>query len=242
MADGARIADVTFPSATGRPMRGALARPAAATPRPGVLVLHDVYGLVDDVRRIARRIADLGYVALVPDLYDTGHPRALCVVRTFLAMKRGEGPAFADLDAATRWLAARDDVDGERLAAVGFCLGGGFALLYGVRAPLRATGVFYGDVPKDVDALRGVCPVVAGYGARDRLYAHQGDRLRAHLETLGVPHDYRSYPDAGHSYMNHLPGLSGTLASWGPLAARFDPAADADSWDRIEQFFRTHLG
>jgi carboxymethylenebutenolidase len=150
-------------------MRGALACPAADTPRPGVLVLHDVYGLVDDVRRIARRIADLGYVALVPDLYDTGHPRALCVVRTFLAMKRGEGPAFADLDAATRWLAARDDVDGERLAAVGFCLGGGFALLYGVRGPLRATGVFYGDVPKDVNALRGICPVVAGYGARDRL-------------------------------------------------------------------------
>jgi carboxymethylenebutenolidase len=234
--------DVSFPSGSGRPMRGALARPDAATPRPGVLVLHDVYGLVDDVRRIAGRIAELGYVALVPDLYDTGHPKPLCIVRTFLAMKRGEGPAFADLDAASRWLAARDDVDGERLAAVGFCLGGGFALLYGVRAPLRATGVFYGDVPKRVEALRGVCPVVAGYGERDRLYAPQGDRLRAHLEALGVPHDYRSYPDVGHSYMNHLHGLGAALAAWGPLATRFDPAADADSWDRLARFFRSHLG
>jgi carboxymethylenebutenolidase len=238
----ARTVDVSFPSGSGRPMRGALARPDAATPRPGVLVLHDVYGLVDDVRRIAGRIAELGYVALVPDLYDTGHPKPLCIVRTFLAMKRGEGPAFADLDAANRWLAARDDVDGERLAAVGFCLGGGFALLYGVRAPLRATGVFYGDVPKRVEALRGVCPVVAGYGERDRLYAPQGDRLRAHLEALGVPHDYRSYPDVGHSYMNHLHGLGAALAAWGPLATRFDPAADADSWDRLARFFRSHLG
>jgi len=234
--------DVTFGSSTGRPMRGALARPRASGRRPGVIVIHEIFGLNDDIRRIAGRVADLGYVALAPDLFDTGGPKPLCVVRTFLALRRREGPAFADLDAARAWLAARPDVDPERTAAVGFCLGGGFALAYGMKAPLRATGVFYGEVPSTADELRGVCPVLGGYGGRDRIFAPQGARLAQHLEALGVPHDVKTYPDAGHSYMSPHTGLAATLGAWGPMAVRYDPAAEADSWARLEVFFRAHLG
>ena len=236
------VADVAFPSSTGRPMRGALALPAGGGRRPAVIVIHEIFGLNDDIRRIAGRVADLGYVALAPDLFDTGGPRPLCVVRTFLALRRREGPAFADLDAARAWLVARDDVDTERTAAVGFCLGGGFALLYGLKAPLRATGVFYGEVPSTVDELRGVCPVLGGYGGRDRIFAPQGARLDRHHETLGVAHDVKTYPDAGHSYMSPHTGVIATLGAWGPMAARYDPAAEADTWARLETFFRTHLG
>jgi carboxymethylenebutenolidase len=223
-------------------MRAALALPAAGLPRPAVLVLHEIFGLNDDIRRITARFADLGWVALAPDLYDTGGPRALCVLRTLVTLRRGEGPAFADLAAAQAWLAARPEVSGDRLGVAGFCLGGGFALLHAVRAPLRAAGIFYGDVPKSADALRGICPVVAGYGGRDRLYARQGERLERLLTELGVPHDVRIYPQAGHSFMSHSSGWMARLGALGPMAVGFEPEAEADSWRRMEAFFREHLG
>jgi carboxymethylenebutenolidase len=223
-------------------MRAALAVPAAPAPRPAVIVVHEIFGLNDDIRRITARVADLGYVALAPDLYDTAGPRALCIARTMLALRRKDGAAFADLEAARAWLAARHEVDPTRTGVVGFCMGGGFALLYAVRAPLGAAGVFYGDVPSTAGELGGVCPVVAGYGGRDRLFAAQGRRLEAHLEALGVPHDVRIYPDAGHSFMSRHTGLTATLGAWGPMAVGFDPKAEADSWARMETFFRQHLG
>jgi len=234
--------DVTFPSSTGRPMRAALALPAATGPRPAVLVIHEIFGLNDDIRRIAGRVADLGWVALAPDLFDTGGSRPLCVLRTFLTLRRREGPAFADLDAARSWLATRPEVDPARTGVAGFCLGGGFALLHAMRAPVAAAGVFYGEVPKRADELRGVCPVIAGYGGRDRVFAPQGRRLETLLAELGVPHDVRIYPDAGHSFMSHHTGVMAALGAWGPLAAGHDPEAEADSWMRIERFFRAHLG
>jgi carboxymethylenebutenolidase len=223
-------------------MRAALALPARPERRPGLIVIHEIFGLNDDIRRITGRFADLGYVALAPDLFDTGGQRLLCVARTMLTLSRGEGSAFADLDAARAWLAARPEVDASRIGAVGFCLGGGFALLYAVRAPLGVAAVFYGDVPKTAAALRGTCPVLGGYGGRDRLFAPQGRRLETLLTELDVPHDVRIYPEAGHSYMSQHSGVLATIGAWGPMAARYDPAAAADSWTRIESFFRQHLG
>jgi carboxymethylenebutenolidase len=223
-------------------MRAALAVPAVTGRRPAVIVIHEIFGLNDDIRRITGRFADLGYVALAPDLYDTSGARALCIARTMLALRRKDGPAFADLEAARTWLASRTDVDPSRTGVVGFCMGGGFALLYAVRAPLGAAGVFYGDVPASADELSGVCPVVAGYGGRDRLFVRQGRRLEDHLTALGVAHDVHVYPDVGHSYMSRHTGLMATLAAWGPMAVGFDAEAEADSWKRIEAFFRTHLG
>ena len=223
-------------------MRAALALPASMAPRPAIIVIHEIFGLNDDIRRITARFAELGWVALAPDLYDTEGMRLLCIARTMLALRRKDGPAFADLEAARTWLAARREVDPQRTGVVGFCLGGGFALLYAVRAPLGAAGVFYGDVPATADELRGVCPVVAGYGEKDRLFAGQGRRLASHLEALGVPHDVRIYPDAGHSFMSHHTGVMATLAAWGPMAVGWNAEAEADSWTRLADFFRAHLG
>src|SRR5262245_33867266 len=108
---GATTTDTSFPSSTGRPMRAALALPAAAGRRPAVIVIHEIFGLNTDIRRITGRFADLGYVALAPDLYDTDGPRAICVLRTLLALRQGKGAAFADLEAARAWLAGRSEVD-----------------------------------------------------------------------------------------------------------------------------------
>jgi carboxymethylenebutenolidase len=242
--DPTTTTDVTFASSTGQPMRAALALPARDEPRPAVIVIHEIYGLTDDIRRIAGRFAGLGYVALAVDLFDTGGPRPLCVLRTIRSLLGGaSGRTIPDLEAARGWLATRPEVDAARTGVVGFCMGGGFALLYATRAPLQVAGAFYGDVPKTADALRGVCPVLGGFGGRDRVYGPQGARLERLLTELGVPHDVVTYPDAGHSYMSHHPpGLLTTLSAWGPMAVGFDASAEADSWRRIAAFYGRHLG
>lgn len=242
---GPATIDVRFPVEGGREMRGALALPPDLRPgerRPGVVVLHEIHGLNDDIRGIAARLAALGYVALAPDLYDRPGPRLLCIARTFATLRRGTGDAFDDLEAARRWLAARPEVDGSRIGAIGFCMGGGFALLFAVRAPLGATANFYGEVPAEASELRGVCPVLGSFGGRDRMFGPKGALLERHLGELGVEHDVKVYPDAGHSFVNRQDGLLATIGAWGPLRVGYDPVAAEDAWRRVEAFFGRHLG
>ncbi len=235
--------EVQIPLDDGQEMHAALALPLdTSAPRAAVLVIHEIFGLNDDIRRIAARFAEEGYVALAPDLYDARGPRPLCIARTLATLRRGEGQAFADLDAARRHLCAREDVDPSRVGVAGFCMGGGFATLYAVRAPVGVAAPFYGDVPKDAERLRGICPVVGGYGAKDRVFGPQGRRLLAHLEELGVEHDLVVYPDAGHSYMSKHTGLAARISAYGPMAVGYDPDAAEDSWRRMLIFFAAHLG
>jgi carboxymethylenebutenolidase len=189
--------DLTFAAADGHPMRAAYAAPQDGAKHPGVIVIHEIFGLNDDIRRITAKFADLGYAALAPDLYDGPGMRIVCIARTVATLRRGEGTAFADLDAARAFVQRQPEVDAARIGIIGFCMGGGFALMYAMKAPLGVAATFYGDVPKTADKLKGVCPVLGGYGAKDRMFADQGTRLETLLTELGVEHDVKIYEDAG---------------------------------------------
>ena len=210
--------------------------------RPGVLVLHELFGLNDDIRRIARRFADNGYVALAPDLYSVG-PRAkpICIRRTMQALRSGDGRAFDDIESARTWLASRDEVDESRIAVAGFCMGGGFAILYAARAPIGAAADFYGAVPREQAALEGICPVFAGYGERDRVFVGQADRLRGHLEQLDVEHEVTVYPGAGHSFMNRHGPVRSLLVRLSPMAVGFHEASAEAAWATMLAFFERNL-
>ncbi len=229
-------------SVDGAALQASLALPDTDGPHAGVLVLHEIFGLNDDIRRIAARFAAEGYVALAPDLYSRSRPRALCVARTVLAMLRGHGAALGDLDAAVGYLRARPEVRADRIGVAGFCMGGGFALLVALSSKLQVAAPYYGEVPGDANALAGICPVVGGFGAEDRIFAPQGRRLERHLDVLGVPHDVRVYPGAGHSYMSqHEPHWYDGLAKHGPMRVGYNQAAADDSWRRMLAFFSAHL-
>lgn len=234
--------DIRFPSGDGRPMRAAYAAPSDGRKHPGVIVIHEIFGLNDDIRRIAGRVADLGYAALAPDLYDKGGARLVCIARTMMTLSRGEGDAFKDIDAARKYLQQQPAVDAARIGVIGFCMGGGFALMYAARAPLGVAATFYGDVPKNTDPLRGVCPVLGGYGGQDRMFATQGRRLEKLLTELGIDHDVKIYEDAGHSFMSRNSGFLPWIGKVGPMKAQYNPEAAEDSWKRIETFFARHLG
>lgn len=212
-------------------------------PSPAVLVICELLGLNDDIRRIARRFADHGYLAAAPDLYRGGH-YLRCAWRSLIGLQLGTdgGPSGRDLQAALDLLDARDDVTST--GAIGFCMGGGFALLLGTMGTARAVGGFYGPSPTFDRMQRHMCPVVGGYGARDRRFAREGEALRASLEQLDVPHDIRIYDGCGHSFMSESHELSTVERSIGRalFAVDYDEAAAEDSWSRILAFFAEHLG
>jgi carboxymethylenebutenolidase len=149
--------------------------------------------------------------------------------------------SLALVETARRYLAERPEVDAHRLAVIGFCMGGGFALLVGARGGVKASSVNYGAVPKSKDALEGVCPVVASYGGKDRLFLKQAERLNDHLEALGVPHDYKLYENVGHSFMSYdnAPAWMTKLPS--PMHVGYSEAEAEDAWTRILAFFAEHV-
>jgi carboxymethylenebutenolidase len=212
-------------------------------PFPGVLILHESFGLNGDIRRIARRFADAGYVAIAPDLYSHG-TRLICLTRVIVDVLRGGlSREIADILAAREALAERSEVDPERIAIAGFCQGGGFALIAGTHPGFRAAAVNYGDVPRTGETLKGVCPVVASYGARDRIFGRgMAQRLQRHLDALGVAHDVKTHDGAGHSFFSKVDGWQGWLARVPtPLAVGYDEAAAEDGWRRMLAFFEEYV-
>ena len=221
------------------PLRAHLAVPPVGSgPWPGVVVIHEAFGLTDDTRVQADRLAAAGYLGVAPDLFTDGGALR-CLRSTFRALFSGTGQAYDDLETARRHLQARPDSTG-RVGVIGFCMGGGFALMTAARG-FDASAPNYGQLPKDpLAALRGACPVVASYGARDPGLRGAAGRLEQTLEELGVSHDVKEYPGVGHSFMNrHNAGPFRVLEKVVGLA--YDEPAAEDAWGRILRFFDVHL-
>ena len=220
------------------PTRGYLSEPEDAGPWPGVVVIHEAFGLNADIRGKADQIAAEGYLALAPDLY-AGASWVRCVRGAFRQLHAGSGSAFEAIDSARELLAARVDCTGK-IGVIGFCMGGAFALLYAPRGEYSAAAVNYGEVPKDAErVLAGSCPVVASYGARDPMGASHPKRLEAALTALNVPRDVKVYPDAGHSFMSPKPRLLTPVTALARMD--FKPDAAQDAWQRIFAFFGQYL-
>ena len=212
--------------------------PVGAGPWPGVVVLHEAFGLTADIRQITDRFASAGYLALAPDLYTAGGALR-CLKGTFASLRSGTGKPIGDIEAARAYLAGREDCTGK-VGVVGFCMGGGFALVAAARG-FDAAAPNYGHLPADpLEALRGACPVVASYGRRDPSLRGAAARLEETLDELGVEHDVVEYPGAGHSFMNrHNLGPVNVLLRIGGV--RFHEPSAEDAWGRILRFLSVHL-
>lgn len=215
--------------------------PQGDGPWPGMVLVHEAFGLDDVMRRAADRVAGMGYAVLAPDLLSRGR-RPVCLVRTFWALRRGRGQAFDDIDAARAALLA-DPACGGSVGVIGFCLGGGFALVLAGRPGWGAAVVNYGMLPSDPSVLDGACPVVASYGGRDLYLSGAAGRLRTALRDRGVAQDVKEYPEAGHSFLNEEDNTPWYAAPVAGLVFRAgpEPASAEDAWGRIEVFLEEHL-
>jgi carboxymethylenebutenolidase len=209
---------------------------------PGVVVLHELLGVAPEILAVGERFAERGWAAVIPDYLSAGH-RIGCLVRAGQEVRSGRPGALTEtLSAAARAFGERPDVDGSRMAVIGFCIGGSLALLLGTveELGLRAVSANYGEVPRQ-EVLSTSPPVVASYGGRDLVFRGKADVLRRRLDACGVASDVEVYPEAGHSFMTEgrHPVLS-VLAL--PLRLGYVPEAAEDAWKRVFAWLDRYAG
>ena len=236
------MTDVSISTPEGR-LPAWLAAPTGAGPWPGVVVVSDAMGMTPDLRRQADWLAEAGYLAAAPDLFHWGS-RLTCLRSIFRETIDRQGRTFRDIDATRQWLAARPDCTG-RFGVIGFCMGGGFALMLALGGDYEAASVNYGTASRRYqtrEALAGACPVIGSYGSKDRITRSSAARLEEHLTTLGIDHDIRVYPGAGHGFMNDHGDTGGVATFLAKVSGTgYDDPATQDARRRIVAFFDRHL-
>lgn len=210
-------------------MESYLASPEGRGPFPGLVVVHEIFGLTDNIRDITRRFAAEGYAALGVDLF-ANRSRAICMIQAFygLMFRPLDNPMLADLQSAFACLRDQPEVDPSRIGAVGFCMGGSYALELAVtQKGMKAASIFYGMNPKPLEAVAQSCPIIGSYPDRD-FTTEAGHILDAELERHEIPHDIKIYEGTKHSFFNDT-------------RPNFNPEASKDAWARMLGFFNEHL-
>lgn len=213
-------------------VRAYVAYPEIKNRAPGVIVIHEIYGLTDWEPTVVDRLAKSGYVAIVPDLLSSTFGRSPADPDSGRKLVAELEPdrITHDLDAAFAYLNRLPAVRSGDVGVMGFCWGGTQTFRYATNNPdLRAAVVCYGQ-PPDTDALARVkAPVLGVYGENDaRIDATLPD-VAARLKTLRKSYTYEIYPGTGHGFLT--PGRAG---SDGPQPER--------AWGNILEFFKATLG
>jgi carboxymethylenebutenolidase len=185
-------------------VQGTLYTPAGKGPFPALIVIHEWWGVNDWVKDQASKFADQGYVALAVDLY-----RGKVATTPDMAheLMRGvpEDRAKRDLKAAFAFLESQSDVKKNRIGAIGWCMGGGYALDVALEEPTLAADVInYGHLATDADALKKInSPILGSFGGQDHgITPDDVHKFEQQLKQLGKKADIKIYPDAGHAFEN----------------------------------------
>lgn len=223
---------VSFPSGSSSSIRleGYLARPEGDGLFPGVVIIHEIFGLNENIRDIARRFANEGYVALGVDLF-AGRNRTVCMFRFMggLLLNSLNNGSVRDLKAALTFLAEQPGVDSARLGAIGYCMGGSFAIAWACTDDrLKAIAPYYAMNPRPLKAVARLCPVVGSYPTGD-FTTSNGQKLDVELDRYNIPHDIKIYAGAKHSFFNDQ-------------GRAYEAKAAQDSWQRVLAFFKEHIG
>jgi carboxymethylenebutenolidase len=206
-------------------------QPSGKGPFPALVVIHEWWGLVDWVKGQASKLADQGYATLAVDLYR-GKSASTPDVAHELSRALPPDRAQRDLKAAFDFLAAQKNVDKDRIGAIGWCMGGGYALDLALDEPrLKAAVINYGHLATEPARLRGTSAAFLGiFGAQDRgIPVADVRRFEQQLKSAGKSVEIVVYPDAGHAFQN--PGNK----------EGYRPSDAADAWKRTVQFLNAKL-
>lgn len=208
--------NVSYVSADGTQIDSYLAVPDGEGPFPAVVMIHEWWGLNEDITILADALADEGYVVLAADALRgelaTSVPQAISLNRS-----TPEEQIFADLDAALGFLRQHEAVDARRIATMGFCFGGRQAMYLGIRAEgLAAVATLYGSGlvtnPEELGNLADNDPVLGIFGEDDSsIPLRNVTAFDEALDAIGAEHEIVVYPDVGHAFVK-----SSTFQNDGP--------------------------
>jgi carboxymethylenebutenolidase len=212
-------------------VKGILYTPAGSGPFPGIVVIHEWWGLNDWVKEQASKLADQGYAALAVDLY---RGKVADNPNTAHELMRGvpEDRAARDLHAAVEFLKSQPNVKKDRIGSIGWCMGGGYSLNVALAEPtLTAAVINYGHLATDPTALHKINAAILGnFGGQDQgIPPEDVKKFEEALKKDGKSADIKIYPDAGHAFEN--PNNKGGY--------RADDATDA--WQRTVKFLNETL-
>jgi carboxymethylenebutenolidase len=195
--------DVTYKSGSDT-VHGIVYRPAGKGPFPGIVVIHEWWGLNDWVKEQASKLADQGYVTLAVDLY---RGKVATTPEEAHEIMRGvpEDRAKRDLAAAFSYLQSMSNVKKNKIGAIGWCMGGGYSLDVALQEPTLAADVInYGHLATDPEALKKInAPILGLFGAQDRgITPEDVHKFGDMMDKLGKKIDVTIYPDAGHAFEN----------------------------------------
>jgi carboxymethylenebutenolidase len=214
-----------------------LAEPEGAGPYPGVVVIQEWWGLNDWIKENAKRLAELGYVALAPDLYRGKVTDDPAVARQLLqGLPRDR--AVRDLKSAVSDLVNRANVQKDKIGAIGWCMGGGYALQLALNEPrVQACVICYGAVVTDPARLQTLNAAVLGiFGERDKgIKAQDVRQFEEALKKAGKKVEAIKMYDADHGFMR-------AMNSPGKKNPVHNADATSDAWKQIEMFFAKTLG
>lgn len=226
--------DVKFAARDGAAISGYLSRPKGEDRRPAVVVVHEWRGINDYTRDVARRLAKAGYVALAPDLLSrqggtTSFPNPEAATETLL--KVDEQVITTDLTAAVNYLKGQNFVRANKIGVIGFCWGGGKALLLTTRSQdLAASVIYYGENPRNLEDVKNItAPVLGQYGGADERITSGVPKLEETMKKYGKSFEYKIYPGAPHGFNSDT----------NPQIYREEAAQEA--WERTLEFFNKYL-
>jgi carboxymethylenebutenolidase len=221
-------------------MRLHVSVPAGAGPFPGMVVIQHQGGVDEFVQQMTQRLARDGYLAVAPDLYHRDGPNCtddIVTRRSRLSDRR----IINDIASTVGFLQRHSAVDGARLGIIGFCMGGRIAYLMAAANPaFKATVVYYPgnafrawgrDLPSPFERSAEIhCPIQGHFGAEDANPSREDmTKLDAELAKFNKPHEFYSYPDSGHAFMDSTKDS-------------YRRHADEASWPRTLEFLGRHLG
>jgi carboxymethylenebutenolidase len=201
---------------------------------PAVVMVHEWWGVNDNIKDMANEIASKGYVVLAADLYNgqvaTEPNRARELVSS---VRENPEKAISNLQSAVQYLALLPNVNSSRIASLGWCFGGGQSLQLALNSeqnPLAATVIYYGNLVNDTNELSKIkWPVLGIFGDQDQsIPVKSVNAFEQALNKIGITNEIYIYPGVGHAFAN-------------PSGDNYAPAETADAWEKTLAFLKKYV-